>query len=76
MIDKYLYELHPAVAKAAGESLPPRRYKCVNCGASGRRSNSREARLMDPVCPSCLRNLGDLERLLEWAAACEARRPS
>jgi len=53
MIDKYEYELHPAVAKAAGESLPSRRYTCIACGRKGRRNNSREARLIEPICSAC-----------------------
>lgn len=76
MIDKYESELHPAVAKAAGESLPRRRYVCVACGAKGKRNNSREARLSDPICPKCKSNCADLDRLLEWQAACLAKNPN
>ena len=71
----YENELDPNVAKAAGESLPRRRYTCIACGAKGKRNNSREARLSDPICPRCKSNFADLDRLLVWQAACLEKNP-
>lgn len=33
--------------------LPPRRYTCIACGQKGRRSNSAQDRIKEPVCPRC-----------------------
>lgn len=59
----------------ADEPLPSRRYICVSCGGKGRRANKPEQRLQDPICPKCKANCADIDRLMEWQAACLERNP-
>jgi len=33
--------------------LPSRRYTCIACGRKGRRNNSAQDRIKEPVCPRC-----------------------
>ena len=59
----------------SADPLPSRRYICVGCGGKGRRANKPEQRLQDPICPRCKANCADLDRLMEWQAACLERNP-
>jgi hypothetical protein len=45
--------------------LPSRRYTCIACGGKGRRNNSPEQRLREPICPRCEKALSYFDRYAE-----------